>query len=77
VRRQNRGRTLPLSLTIRIDRYHLNIPFALFQIDFSFEGFCAALRSDFRLGLGVGVGDGEGEGSGLGDAAAATFLLAA
>lgn len=70
------GRSSP-SLTIRIDRYHLNIPFALFQIDFSFEGFWGDLRSGFRLGFGVGDGDGEGEKSGLGEAAAATFLLAA
>src|SRR5258708_3425494 len=55
--------------------HHLKIPFALFQIDLSFDGFSVFLGSGFRMGFGEG--DGDGETARFGDAAVVTLALLA
>ena len=57
--------------------YFLKIPFNLFTIDLTFDGFSSFFRSGFFSLFGVGIGDGEADASGLGEAMLATLVFAA
>src|ERR1700694_4891019 len=50
------------------------MPFALFHIDLSFDGFGSFLGSIF-IGARFGEGDGDGDGIGLRDGSAAAFAF--
>ena len=69
--------TSPGSDTTRVLSYPLKIPFNLFTIDLTFDGFSSFFRSGFFSLFGLGTGDGEADAPGLGEAVLVTLAFAA